>query len=118
MVLRRAVEVNSISGICLTKLDVLDGLETIKICVGYKALKPDSIECISIDAESFAHVEPIYEEMAGWQENTVGAKTLEDLPANARAYIKKIEEVVGCPIDIISTGPDRDETIVLRHPFN
>ncbi|MCB1657566.1 MAG: adenylosuccinate synthase [Moraxellaceae bacterium] len=118
VVLRRAVEVNSISGICLTKLDVLDGLETIKICVGYKALKPDSIECISIDAESFAHVEPIYEEMAGWQENTVGAKTLEDLPANARAYIKKIEEVVGCPIDIISTGPDRDETIVLRHPFN
>ncbi len=118
VVLRRAVEINSISGICLTKLDVLDGLESIKICVGYKALKPNSIECISSDAESFAHVEPIYEEMQGWEGTTVGAKTLDELPENARAYIKKIEEVVGCPVDIISTGPDRDETIVLRHPFS
>ncbi|HNL79652.1 MAG TPA: adenylosuccinate synthetase, partial [Agitococcus sp.] len=103
---------------CLTKLDVLDGLESIKICVGYKSLKPNSVECLSSDAESFAHVEPIYEEMAGWEGTTVGAKSLDDLPANARAYIKRIEEVVGCPIDIISTGPDREETIVLRHPFN
>ena len=118
VVLRRAVEINSISGLCLTKLDVLDGLESIKICVGYKSLKPNSVECLSSDAESFAHVEPIYEEMAGWEGTTVGAKSLDDLPANARAYIKRIEEVVGCPIDIISTGPDREETIVLRHPFN
>ena len=118
VVLRRAVEINSISGLCLTKLDVLDGLETIKVCVAYKSLKPNSIECLSSDAESFAHVEPIYEEMAGWIESTVGAKSLDELPANARAYIKKIEQVVGCPVDIISTGPDRDETIVLRHPFN
>lgn len=118
VVLRRAVEINSISGICLTKLDVLDGLETIKICVGYKSLKPNSIECISSDAESFAHVEPIYEEMKGWEGSTVGAKTLDELPENARAYIKKIKQVVGCPVDIISTGPDRDETIVLRHPFS
>ncbi|HNC86801.1 MAG TPA: adenylosuccinate synthase [Agitococcus sp.] len=118
VVLRRAVEINSISGLCLTKLDVLDGLEAIKICVGYKSLKPNSVECLSSDAESFAHVEPIYEEMAGWEGTTVGAKSLDDLPANARAYIKRIEEVVGCPIDIISTGPDREETIVLRHPFN
>ncbi|HNI62940.1 MAG TPA: adenylosuccinate synthase [Agitococcus sp.] len=118
VVLRRAVEINSISGLCLTKLDVLDGLDRIKICVGYKSLKPNSVECLSSDAESFAHVEPIYEEMAGWEGTTVGAKSLDDLPANARAYIKRIEEVVGCPIDIISTGPDREETIVLRHPFN
>ena len=118
VVLRRAVELNSISGLCLTKLDVLDGVETIKLCVAYKSLKPNSIECLSNDAESFAHVEPIYEDMAGWEGSTVGVKRLEDLPANARAYIKRIEEVVGCPVDIISTGPDRDETIVLRHPFN
>lgn len=118
VVLRRAVELNSISGLCLTKLDVLDGLTSIKLCVAYKSLKPNSIECLSNDAESFAHVEPIYEEMAGWEGSTVGIKSLDDLPANARAYIKRIEEVVGCPVDIISTGPDRDETIVLRHPFN
>jgi adenylosuccinate synthase len=118
VVLRRAVELNSISGLCLTKLDVLDGVETIKLCVAYKSLKPNSIECLSNDAESFAHVEPIYEDMPGWEGSTVGIKRLEDLPANARAYIKRIEEVVGCPVDIISTGPDRDETIVLRHPFN
>lgn len=118
VVLRRAVEINSISGLCLTKLDVLDGLETLKVCVAYKSLKPNTVECLSSDAESFAHVEPIYEEMAGWTESTVGAKSLDELPANARAYIKKIEQVVGCPVDIISTGPDRDETIVLRHPFN
>jgi adenylosuccinate synthase len=70
------------------------------------------------DAESFDNVVPIYEELPGWSESTVGVKTLEGLPENARAYIRRIQEVVGCPIDIISTGPDRDETIVLRHPFN
>jgi adenylosuccinate synthase len=117
VVLRRAVELNSISGLCLTKLDVLDGLESIKVCVEYKSLKPGTIECLSSDAESFAHVEPVYEELPGWEGSTFGAKTLEELPANARAYLKRLEEVVGCPIDIISTGPDRDETIVLRHPF-
>ena len=117
VVLRRAVELNSISGLCLTKLDVLDGLETIRLCVDYKFLKPGSIECLSSDAESFGHVEPVYEDMPGWTESTVGARSLDDLPANARAYLKRIEEVVGCPIDIISTGPDREETIVLRHPF-
>ncbi|MDO8331862.1 MAG: adenylosuccinate synthase [Fluviicoccus sp.] len=117
VVLRRAVELNSISGLCLTKLDVLDGLDSIKICVDYKFLKPGTIECLSSDAESFAHVEPVYEELPGWEGSTVGIKQLEELPANARAYLKRLEEVVGCPIDIISTGPDRDETIVLRHPF-
>lgn len=115
-ILRRGVEINSVSGLCLTKLDVLDGLETVLICTGYKAKAEGALECQ--DAEFFEGVEPIYEEMPGWTESTVGVKKLEDLPANARAYIKRIEEVVGCPIDIISTGPDRDETIVLRHPFN
>lgn len=116
-ILRRAAELNSISGLCLTKLDVLDGLETVKICTGYENKVTGSMECLMSDAEAFENVRPVYEELPGWKESTVGAKTLEALPANARAYIKRIEEVVGCPIDIISTGPDRDETIVLRHPF-
>jgi adenylosuccinate synthase len=117
-ILRRAVELNSISGICLTKLDVLDGIDTVKICVGYDSKVVGSMECLMSDAESFDNVVPVYEELPGWSESTVGAKTLEELPANARAYIKRIEALVGCPIDIISTGPDRDETIVLRHPFH
>ncbi|MFP5429610.1 MAG: adenylosuccinate synthase [Gammaproteobacteria bacterium] len=117
-ILRRAVELNSISGLCLTKLDVLDGLETVRICTAYESKVEGSMECMMSDAESFGNVVPVYEDLPGWSETTVGVKRLEDLPANARAYIKRIEEVVGCPIDIISTGPDRDETIVLRHPFN
>lgn len=116
-VLRRAVELNSISGLCLTKLDVLDGLPTIKICVGYETREAGCLEAMMTDAAALETVTPIYEELPGWTESTFGVKRLEDLPANARAYIKRIEEVVGCPIDIISTGPDRAETIVLRHPF-
>jgi adenylosuccinate synthase len=115
--LRRAVQLNSISGLCLTKLDVLDGLKTVRICTSYETKVKGSIECLMSDADSFENITPIYEDMPGWSESTVGVKTLEGLPANARAYIKRIAEVVGCPIDIISTGPDRDETIVLRHPF-
>jgi adenylosuccinate synthase len=119
VVLRRGVEINSISGLCLTKLDVLDGLESVNICTGYRRVEDGSpMECLMSDAESFENVEPIYETLPGWSESTVGVKRLEDLPENARTYIKRIEEIVGCPIDIISTGPDRDETIVLRHPFN
>lgn len=117
VVLRRAVELNSISGICLTKLDVLDGLDCVKICTGYKELEPGSIETMMTDAVAYENVVPIYEVMPGWTESTVGAQRLDQLPANALAYIKRIEEIVGCPIDIISTGPERDETIVLRHPF-
>jgi adenylosuccinate synthase len=116
VILRRAVEVNSLSGICLTKLDVLDGLEQIQICVGYE--RSDSGCVGSSDATSFEHLTPIYESLAGWSESTVGLTQLGQLPSNALAYIKRIEELVGCPIDIISTGPDRDETIILRHPFN
>lgn len=117
VILRRAIEINSISGLCLTKLDVLDGLETIRICVGYKNEAGDVIEAPT-DADSYIGLVPVYEEMPGWSETTVGAKSLDVLPANAVAYIKRLEELVGAPIDIISTGPDRDETIVLRHPFN
>src|SRR5471030_2424903 len=115
VILRRAIDVNSISGICLTKLDVLDGLETINICIGYK--DADGKDVAPTDADSYVGLQPVYEEVPGWTESTVGAKTLEELPANARAYIKRVEELIGAPIDIISTGPDRNETIVLRHPF-
>ena len=115
--LRTAVNINSVSGICLTKLDVLDGLETIRICVGYHCKDGKPLPN-PIDAEDYAKLVPQYVEVPGWSESTLGAKSLEELPEAARAYIKKIEETVGAPIDIISTGPDRVETIVLRHPFD
>jgi adenylosuccinate synthase len=115
--LRTAVNINSVSGICLTKLDVLDGLETIRICVGYTCKNGKPVPH-PVDAEDYEKLVPQYEEVPGWSESTLGAKTLEELPQAARDYIKKIEQVVGAPIDIISTGPDRIETIVLRHPFD
>jgi adenylosuccinate synthase len=114
--LRQAVRINSVSGLCLTKLDVLDGLDVIKLCVGYTDRSGNAVPA-PIDAEDYDGLVPVYEEIAGWQESTLGAKRLEQLPANARAYIARIEQVVGAPIDLISTGPDRVETIVLRHPF-
>ncbi|QQD17676.1 adenylosuccinate synthase [Spongiibacter nanhainus] len=114
--LRQAVRINSVTGLCLTKLDVLDGLDTVKVCVDYKDAAGNSIAA-PFDCEDYGDITPIYEDMPGWSESTVGAKSLDELPSNARAYIKKIESIVGVPIDIISTGPDRVETIVLRHPF-
>lgn len=116
VILRRAIEINSISGLCLTKLDVLDGLDSIRICVGYRDDEGNLIEAPS-DADSYAGLEPVYEEMPGWSESTLGIQTVEGLPAAAQAYIKRIEELVGAPIDIISTGPDRNETIILRQIF-
>lgn len=115
--LRRSVQINGVSGMCLTKLDVLDGLETLRLCTGYKLDGKTSVNIFPVGAEEAARCEPVYEEMPGWKESTVGAKSLAALPANARAYIKRIEELVGVPIDMVSTGPDREETIVLRHPF-
>ncbi len=114
--LRRAVQINSITGFCLTKLDVLDGLETVKIATSYSCdgQKQLSMPC---GAEEFAAVTPEYIELPGWSESTVGVKSVNDLPENALAFIKKIEALVGAPVDIISTGPDRNETIILRHPF-
>jgi len=92
-------------------------LPVVKVCTGYETRESGSIEALMTDAVALSDVVPIYEELPGWTESTVGVQKLEDLPENARAYIRRIEELVGCPIDIISTGPDRDETIVLRHPF-
>ena len=114
VILRRSIELNSISGICLTKLDVLDGLETIQICVGYRDRNGDVLVDAPTDADSYEGLQPVYEELPGWSESTVGVKTLEELPANALAYIRRIEALVEAPVDIVSTGPDRNETIVLR----
>ncbi len=115
--LRNAVNINSVSGLCLTKLDVLDGLESIQICVGYADEHGNPVPN-PIDSDDYEGLYPVYEVVPGWTESTLGAKTLDELPEAARDYILKIEEVVGAPIDIISTGPDRVETIVLRHPFD
>jgi adenylosuccinate synthase len=114
--LRNAVNINSVSGICLTKLDVLDGLQTIQICTGYTCKDGKPVPN-PVDSDDYEKLVPQYEEVPGWSESTLGAKTLEELPQAARDYIEKIEQVVGAPVDIISTGPDRVETIVLRHPF-
>ena len=114
---RFAVRINSVSGICLTKLDVLDGLEIIRVCVGYKG-KGDSASGSLMNIDSYKALEPIYEDLPGWTESTVGAKSLDELPENARAYISYIESAIEVPVDIISTGPDREETIILRHPFD
>ena len=111
-----AMQINSVSGICLTKLDVLDGLNTVKICTGYQGMG-GNIAPNLMDIETFKRLEPIYEEFPGWEESTLGARSMNDLPKNARSYIRYIEELIEVSVDIISTGPDRQETIVLRHPF-
>ncbi|MBI4005685.1 MAG: adenylosuccinate synthase [Gammaproteobacteria bacterium] len=115
--LRRSKQINSLSGLCVTKLDVLDGLETIQLCTGYECngeirLTPPS------GADDFADCKPVYEEIAGWKVSTVGIKDYKALPANARHYLKRIEEITDTPIDMVSTGPDREQTIILRHPFD
>ncbi len=116
VLLKQSININSISGICLTKLDVLDGLKTIKICTEYK--KADGKRLSSpVDCEGYKDVIPVYNEMPGWSESTLGIKSVDQLPENAIAFIHRIEELSGLPVDIISTGPDRKETIVLRHPF-
>jgi adenylosuccinate synthase len=114
--LRHAVQINSISGLCLTKLDVLDGLETIRICTGYEL--PDGLAGTArFASEYYTEITPVYETLPGWQQSTLGIRKFDELPAEAKAYIARIEETVRAPIDIISTGPDRDETIVLKDPF-
>ena len=115
--LRHSAQINSISGLCLTKLDVLDGIEELNICVDYAG--PDGASRPArFGAEYYSSLTAVYETMPGWSGSTVGVRRFEDLPPNAVAYIKRIEEVTGVPIDIISTGPDRAETIVLHHPFD
>ena len=115
--LRRAMQINSVSGLCLTKLDVLDGLDTIRICVGYQDSNGNEIDAFPVDAADYDGLQPIYKDVPGWSESTYGVKTLDELPANAIEYVKTLEHAVGAPIDIISTGPDCNETIILRNPF-
>ncbi|MFZ7146832.1 adenylosuccinate synthase [Avibacterium avium] len=115
--MRRAIQVNSISGFCMTKLDVLDGFDKIKICVGYKMPNGEIAEFAPLAAKDWEGVEPIYETLPGWKESTFGVTDVNKLPENTRKYIKRIEEVTGVPVDILSTGPDRVETMILRDPF-
>jgi adenylosuccinate synthase len=114
--LRRAVINSSVSGLCIMKLDVLDGLDTIRVCINYR-LHGTSIECAPAIPDVFAECEPVYEEWPGWKESTIGITDYVGLPANARRYLDRLSELVGVPADIVSTGPDRAQTIVLRDPF-
>ena len=116
--LRHAVQINSVSGMCLTKLDVLDGFETIKVCVSYTDDNGVAVAGSLVDSEGYEQARPVYVELPGWTESTVGAPDFASLPKNAQDYIRFLEEQVGVPVDIISTGPDRVETIVVRDPFN
>lgn len=114
--LNRASWINSITGLCLTKLDVLDGLETIRLCIAYER-DGQEIDVLPLSADEFIGCEPVYMDMPGWSESTVGITDFDKLPLNARQYIMKVEELAGVPIDIISTGPDRCETIIRRDLF-
>ncbi len=114
--MRRVVAVNSLSQFCVMKMDVFDGLTELKICVAYK-LDNKTINTLPVDPDAYARCEPIYETLPGWSESSYGVKTYDQLPLNARNYLKRIEELVGIPIAIISTGPERNETIVLNNPF-
>jgi adenylosuccinate synthase len=116
VLVKHSIRINSINAICLTKLDVLDGLETVKVCVGYKDADGNEVEWPE-SSEAFETTTPVYEELPGWSESTFGAKSIDDLPENARAYIAYVEKAIGARIDIVSTGPDRLETIVLKHSF-
>ncbi len=113
---KHAVRINSMTGMCLTKLDVLDELEEVKICVAYKNSKGESVG-IPCDSEGWDDIKPVYESLPGWKSSTVGVQNKNDLPEAATNYISRLESLVGIPVDIVSTGPDRVETIVLRHPF-
>lgn len=116
--IKRAVQINSLSGFCMTKLDVLDGLEEVKICVGYRRPDGKILETTPLAADEWDGLEPDYESMPGWKETTFGVKQRELLPQAALNYIKRVEELTGIPVDIISTGPDRSETMILRDPFD
>jgi adenylosuccinate synthase len=114
--LKRSMIINGISGVCITKLDVLDGLAEIKICVGYE-LRGQRIDILPLDADDIVACQPIYESFVGWTEPTVGLTQWDQLPLNARRYLERIQQCMGAPIDMVSTGPDREQTILLRHPY-
>ena len=113
---KRACELNSVSSLCVTKLDVLDGLSELAICVGYRR-KGVVIEDLPWDAKALEEVEPVYETLPGWQQSTEGMQTVEELPGSARQYLDRLSELLQVPVGIISTGPDRNATMILRDPF-
>ncbi|HQU50656.1 MAG TPA: adenylosuccinate synthetase, partial [Casimicrobiaceae bacterium] len=115
--LRRSVQLSGVDGLCITKLDVLDGLPGIRICTGY-TVDGAPAELVPTGADAVARCVPVYETLPGWSASTVGARRMEDLPAAARAYLDRIETLSGVPIAMVSTGPDRDETILRHHPFH
>jgi adenylosuccinate synthase len=115
--LKRAVQLNGTTGLCITKLDVLDGLPKVRLGTGYR-MDGKLVDILPYGADAVARCEPVYEEFQGWSESTFGVRDWHTLPANARRYLQRMSEVLGVPIDIVSTGPDREQTIVLRHPFH
>ena len=114
--LRRSIQINGVTGLCITKLDVLDGLDEVRLCVGYKVDGQD-VDILPRGASLVSACEPVYETFAGWKESTIGITQWDALPQSAQAYLSRVQEIAGVPIDMVSTGPDRDETILLRHPF-
>jgi adenylosuccinate synthase len=114
--LKRSIQINGVSGLCVTKLDVLDGVQTLRLCIGYK-VDGQFIDILPVGADALTGCEPVYEDMPGWSGSTVGVKRYEDLPLEARKYLERMAVICEVPVDMVSTGPDRDETIVLRHPF-
>ena len=116
VLVRQAVAVGGITGIALTKLDVLDTLETVKVCTGYR-LDGEELDYLPAHAADQARVEPVYEEIKGWEASTEGARSWVDLPARAIKYVRRIEELIRCPVALVSTSPERDDTILVRDPF-
>ena len=114
--LKRSIIINGISGLCITKLDVLDGLSEIKVCVGYE-LNGRRIDILPLDADDIAACQPVYDSFPGWSGSTFGVTEWDKLPLNARRYLERVQEFIGAPIDMVSTGPDREHTILLRHPY-
>jgi adenylosuccinate synthase len=114
--LRRAMIINGISGLCITKLDVLDGLQEVLVCTAYR-LDGRMVDILPLDADDITRCEPVYEAFEGWSQTSAGVTRWDDLPARARQYLLRVQELIGVPIDMVSTGPDREHTIVLRHPF-
>ena len=115
--LKRSIQINGITGMCITKLDVMDGMDEIKICTGYTLPDGTSTDILPFGADAVEGCTPIYETIAGWKESTFGATSYDALPENAKKYLKRIEEVCGAPVAIVSTGPDREQTILIEHPF-
>ena len=114
--LKRSAQVNGLSGLCITKLDVLDGLTELQLCVGYE-LDGEQIDILPLGADDIARCKPVYETLPGWSDTTVGVTEYDKLPEQARKYLQRIEETTGVPVHVISTSPDRDHTIMMQHPF-